>query len=224
MRRAFVLCVVLICLVATGGMVLAQEKDNIGFEWGFGALSGSAKDPQLASIVRDTALKSGDQVKMIVKLTKECFVYLIHEASDGDIALRFPYDLEQFTTDYKVGKNYYIPKGRQWFQLDEKVGRESFYLLASPTRLTDLEGLWKKYQSAPASGKAAIGQDILSEIRSVRKRFKTFTTTAERPISIAGNVRGVETPGAGRRPDVATITTEIIANNFYGKTITIDHR
>ena len=224
MRRALMLSMVMVCLLAGVGIILAQEKDNIGFEWGFGALSGSVKDPQLASIVRDTALKSGDQVKMIVKLTKECFVYLIHEASDGDLALRFPYDLDQFATDYKLGKNYYIPKGRQWFQLDEKVGRESFYLLASGTRLMDLEGLLKKYQAAPSSGKAAIAQEILSEIRSVRKRFKTFTTTAERPISIAGNVRGVETPGTGRRPDVATITTEIIANNFYGKTITIEHK
>jgi hypothetical protein len=228
--RKLCLCLLIlaICLTVgplTGtGVALGQEKDNIGFEWGFGAMSGSAKDPELASITRDTTLKSGDQVKMIVKLTKECFVYLIHEESDGEITLRFPYDLEQFSTDYKIGKNYYIPKGRPWFQLDDKVGKESFYLLASPTRLTDLENLLKKYRSSSASAKTALAKDIVSEIRNVRKRFKTFATTAERPISIGGNVRGTQSPGAGRRPDVATITTEISANNFYGKTITVDHK
>ena len=116
-----ILCVLI--LLSTGlGIVTGQEKDNIGFEWGFGALSGSGKDPKLASITRDTALKSGDRVKMIVKLMQECFVYVLHEDPGGDIELRFPYDLRQFSTDYKVGKNYYIPKGRTWFQLDEKVG------------------------------------------------------------------------------------------------------
>ncbi len=222
-RGLTILCV-LVVLSAGLGVATGQEKDNIGFEWGFGALSGSAKDPKLASITRDTALKSKDQVKMIVKLTKECFVYVLHEDSEGEITLRFPYDLRQFSTDYKVGKNYYIPKGRNWFELDEKVGRETFYLLASPTRLTDLEGLLTKYQSSPASGKTAFAKDIVSEIRNVRKRFKTFTTTAERPISIGGNVRGLDSPGAGRLPDVAGITTEISANNFYGKTITVDHK
>jgi len=228
--RKLSLCLLIpaICLTVgplTGtGITLGQEKDNIGFEWGFGVLSGSAKDPELVSVTRDTTLKSGDQVKMIVKLTKECFVYLIHEESDGEIALRFPYDLEQFSTDYKVGKNYYIPKGRPWFQLDDKVGKESFYLLASTTRLTDLENLLKKYRSSSASAKTALAKDIVSEIRNVRKRFKTFATTAERPISIGGNVRGTQSPAAGRRPDVATITTEILANNFYGKTITVDHK
>lgn len=220
------LTIVCMLVVLTGGFgaVSAQEKDNIGFEWGFGALSGSAKEPRLASVTRDTMLKSGDQVKMIVKLTKECFVYVLHEDPAGEITLRFPYDLQQFSTDYKVGKNYYIPKGRPWFQLDEKVGRETFYLLSSPTRLTDLEGLLTKYQSSPSSEKTALAKEIVSEIRNVRKRFKTFTTTAERPISIGGNVRGLDSPVAGRRPDVASITTEISANNFYGKTITVDHK
>jgi len=222
--KALLVPCVLIVLAAGIGVASAQEADNVGFEWGFGALSGSVKDPKLASVTRDTVLKSGDQVKMIVKLTKECFVYVVHEDPAGDIELRFPYDLQQFSTDYRVGKNYYIPKGRPWFQLDEKVGRETFYLLASPTRLTDLEALLTKYQSSPASAKAALAKDIVSEIRNVRKRFKTFTTTAERPISIGGNVRGLEGPAPGRRPDVASITTEISATNFYGKTITVDHK
>jgi hypothetical protein len=222
-KGLFILCM-LVVLSAGFGSASGQDKENIGFEWGFGAMSGTVKDPNLASVTRDTALKSGDQVKMIVKLTKECFVYVIHEDPSGEIALRFPYDLQQFTTDYKVGKNYYVPKGRPWFQLDEKVGRETFYLLASQTRLTDLEGLLTKYQSSPVSGKAALAKDIVSEIRNVRKRYKTFTTTAERPISIGGNVRGFDSPGAGRRPDVSTITTDISAINFYGKTITVDHK
>jgi hypothetical protein len=138
--------------------------------------------------------------------------------------LKFPYDLKQFSTDYKVARNYYIPKGREWFKLDNNTGRETIYLLASSQRLLDLEALLGKYKDANASKKPDVARDIVAEIRSVRKYFKTFTTLAERPISIGGNVRSlVKAPSEGL-PDVARVATGITANNFYGKTFTIDHK
>jgi len=219
MVRSFAAALIALCVLAT-----AQEKPNVSFEWAFGTLSGSDAEPKLAAITRDTTLSSGDELKMMVKLNQECFVYVIHESPAGGISLKFPYDLKQFTTDYKTGKNYYVPKGRPWFKLDTTTGRETFYLLASTDRLLDLETLLEKYKNAGAPEKPSFAKEIIGEIRNVRKHYKTFTTFAERPISIGGNVRNLTKDEAARRPDVAQIATEISANNFYGKTFTIDHR
>lgn len=219
MIRSLVTAIIVSWVVA-----LAQERPNVSFEWGFGTISGSGADAKLVSILRDTTLASGDELKMVVKLKEECFVYVLHESPSGEISLKFPYDLKQFTTDYKVGKNYYIPKGRPWFKLDTNVGRETFYLLASVERLLDLEALLGKYKDAEASAKVVAAKEIVAEIRNVRKHYKTFTTFAERPISIGGNVRSLTKDEATRRPDVMQIAAEITANNFYGKTFTIEHK
>lgn len=209
---------------ATIDQSVRQNDENISFKWGFAALTGSGKSQQYVPINRDTVLRTGDELKMIVELKKSCFVYVVYQNSAGDISMIFPYEPSQFTTDYKTGKNYYIPKGRIWFKLDAQTGRETFYLLASGQRLTDLESLLGKYRESTGGKKTDLAKEVISEIRNVRKRFRTFTTYAERPISIGGNVRGVTEQSETERFDVATIAHEISANNFYGKTFTIDHQ
>lgn len=215
---------ILVVVLLLTSLAAAQEKPDISFEWSFATLSDAGKELTLVPIVRDTTLQTGDQLKMMVRLTAECFVYVIHESPAGEISLKFPYDLKQFTADYKVGKNYYIPKGRDWFKLDTNAGRETFYVIASSQRLLDLEVLLSKYNEADESKKPAAAKDIVAEIRNVRKHFKTFTTLAERPISIGGNVRGLGKEPSSKFPDVANVATEISAHNFYGKTFTIEHK
>ena len=205
--------------------VLAQQgtqAENVAFQWSFGALVG--KEKKFVPITRDTALATGDEIKMMVELKQECYVYVIYHSSKGEIDLLFPEDVRQFSGDYKTGKNYYIPSGRRWFELDKNIGRETFYLLASAQRLLELEALVGDYKSADKSKKADMADQILGEIRTVKRKFRTFTTLAERPVTIGGNIRGVEKAESARRPDVSTIATEISASNFYSKTFTIDHQ
>lgn len=199
-----------------------QAESNIGFEWAFGALVGD--DKQFVPVTRDTVLKTGEEIKLMVKLTKECYVYLLHQDPKGELELLFPYQLKQFQSDYATDKNYYIPKGRSWFSLKGDVGKEIFFLVASNERLLDLESKISSYLEADASKKSELAANLVSEIRGIRHRYATFATLAEKPITIGGNVRGTEKVEDSHRPDVADIATQISANNFYGKTITIDHQ
>ena len=202
--------------------VLQEETENVGFKWAFGALIG--KDRKFVSVTRDTTLTSGDEIKMCVELTKDCFVYVIHSGPKGEIDLYFPYDLKDLNTGYKIGTNYYLPKGRRWDQFDTNVGRESFYVLGASERLIELEALLSSYVSSDKSKKPSLGEQIVAEIRNVKKKFRTFTTLAEKPITIGGNVRSLEKAEEAKRPDVSTIAVQISANNFYSKTFTIDHK
>jgi hypothetical protein len=191
--------------------VLAQEEDNISFRWAFGALVGPANAPRLVPIVQDTTLKTGDQLKMLVELQKPCFVYVIYHNPSDTVHWLFPADSQPI--DAK--KRYEIPPGDAWFKLDGQVGRETFYLLAAAQPLTELESLLSTYATAAAADKPPQAARILTEIREIKKRYRQFSTLAERPVPIAGNMRG---------PEIADLAIEITANNFYSKTFTIEHR
>jgi hypothetical protein len=232
MRYVILLAVLLGCFAigfrfseqpqAPAAPMVQQNEANIGFDWAFGALIG--KNKTMVPITHDTTLMSGEEIKLMVKLTKDCFVYLVHQDSRGGIELLFPYKIQQFQTDYAVDKNYYIPKGRAWSAFDKNTGKEIFFLIASTERLLDLEVKLGNYGSADTAKKQLLASDIVTEIRNVRKHYANYATIAEKPLTIGGNIRGTEKMEGARRPDVAAIAMQISANNFYSKTITIDHK
>lgn len=223
------LSLALIVLSSGGGETYAQatapqtDQANISFEWAFGALIG--KEKKFVTITKDTVLQSGEELKMMVKLQKDCFVYVVYYGSQGEVELLFPYTLKQLQEDYEVGKNYYIPKGREWMQLDQNTGKEKFFILASSERLLNLESLISEYYAlAEPAKKKTVAEKIVSEIRDVRKSYATYATLAEKPITIGGNIRSTATVEERRRIDIADFAIAITAKNFYSKTFTIDHQ
>jgi hypothetical protein len=197
------------------GSAAAQEDANVHFRWAFAALIGGENPPKLIAITQDTTLKTGDQLKMLVELKKPCFVYVIYHGPQGEMQWLFPPSPQFFDTDNQTAKRHDIPPGDAWFRLDDQVGRETFYVLASAERLTSLEALLNTYASASRGEQPQVATNIMAEIREVRKRFRQFATLAERPVPIAGNLRG---------PDIGDMAVEITAQNFYSKTFTIEHR
>ena len=224
--RVFRALLVVSVLCAT--VVVAQEagqESNVHYQWAFVARSGGTGHHTLGVLTKDTTLKSGDQFKMFVNLSKASYVYIVYKGSGNALTLLFPYSIDMFQKDYVLDKNYYIPKGRDWFTLDKNTGTETFYLLASSERLTSLENLLAEYAKADSSKREEAAAKVVNEIKETKKRFRTFATLAERPISIAGNVRGESKKQIDPdRVDIATLATEISANNFFSKTITIDHK
>ncbi len=205
------------CAMQTG-----DSEENINYKWSFVAKIGPAGERKIAMVTRDTVLQTGDEFKMMVNLQKKCYVYVIHKGSSNELSVLYPYS---FDAQFELEKNYYLPKGRSWFKLDKNGGAETFYILASKERLTDLEQQLNAYITAAADKQKDLATAVVSEIKEIKKKFRTYQTLAERPISIAGNVRGTKPdPVNPDKFDVATLSTEISANNFYSKTITIEHK
>jgi len=211
---------------STRGNVIAEQKgeDAVSFRWAFGAMVGSKDDRRLVAITRDTVLKTGDRLKLLLQLKNRCFVYLFYRTAEDEIYLLFPYKLKLFESDYKTGEKYYIPKGKTWFELDKSVGLETFYLLASAKRLHQIEALYQKYNSVVGEEKKKLAKQLLAEIRKMKRKHQKFATPAERPIAIGGNVRGVPQDEKSTFPDFDPIASEVSASNFYSKTFTIDHK
>lgn len=201
-----------------------EQEENIQFSWAFGAIKKGEGESKLIPIARDTALKSGDQIKFFVKLEKECFVYLIYHSSQGELNVLFPYRFEQLSRGYPKQAQYYIPQGLEWFELDEHAGQETFYLLASAERLHDLEALINKYETADPAKKPELAKEALKEIRMLIRENRKFKSFAERPVTIMGHLRGSEKVEGEGTPDVTNLAVEISGRNFYSRTFTIDHQ
>ncbi len=168
----------------------AEEKEkNVCFRWALNATVGSENDRRLVAMTWDTILKGGDQIKMHVELKKKCFVYSLYHRAENEIHMLFPYEIQQFDIDYKILEKYSIPREAGWFELDANMGRESFYLLASPRRLVWLETLTGSYTFAGPGSKRELAKQILVETLKIKKAHRQFATTPERPVAIGGNVR-----------------------------------
>lgn len=194
-----------------------QEEANVIFRWAFAAQV-KAENGNLRSITQDTTLNTGDQLKMVLELQKPCFVYVVYHGSQGEIQWLFPAAKQAFEKDYRPGQRYDIPTGEAWFHLNDQVGRETFYLLASVQRLPELEDLLESYVKTPAPEQPALASRIVADIRELRKRHQQFTAMAERPVPIAGNMRTANGERLGK------LALEIKAQDFYSKTYTIEHR
>ncbi len=201
--------------MANGAAADAADND-IHIAWSFVAKTSSGDNPTLIPITKDTELKSGDQLQMMVELKKKCFVYLFYKSTGSDIHLLFPYAFGQFDADYGAPAKFFIPKDKtRMFTLNESTGLETFYLLVSEKRLSKLEDLFNDHSAiATLEEKDASVQKIVAEIRALRKRHKKFKTSAERPVTIGGSIRG----------DIEDYKVEIEAKTFYGRSFTIDHK
>lgn len=202
----------------------SQEQRPVQFRWAFCARIMSEKEPCMVSIERDTVLKSGDQLKIFLELQKKCYIYLIYYSAQRKVHLLFPFDLDNFPSDSDATKDYCIPKGDAWFELDGHTGTETFYLLASAERLVGLEALVKKYEALPPPEKGDCKDQILTEIRSLKRQHQQFKTAAERPVLIVGGIRGSDETRKAVRFDPALMAIEISAERFYSKTFTIDYQ
>lgn len=223
--RSFCLFVVAVFLTASATVVSsADEQPLVKFRWAFGALTDDGDKLKLEPIGTSSTLKTGDQLKMMVERQTDCYVYVIHHSSQNVIRLLFPYSLSQLADDYLQEKRYYIPQSDRWFELDQHSGPETFYLLASPTRLDSLERLLDQYERADANQKSDLSRQVLEEIRTLKRQHRELAAAAERPETIGGAVRGFEKAQGMNRPDISVIAREISAAGFVARTFTVEHQ
>ena len=216
----------ILLLLAIGSW--GQGKSYAGevkFLWAFSARVAHDGSERLIRIEKDTALHSGDQMKIFIKPQSDCYIYVIYLSSAAELMLLYPTDLSASRS--ATGIAHFIPNSSAWFALDEQTGKEKFYLLASGKRLTELETLLSKYaekDSGVIAQKSAV-QEVLAEIKAVKRRHRSLNTTAERPIRIGGNFRGTnKVQSESDLDDVTRMAIEITASEFYSRTFTIDHR
>lgn len=201
-----------------------KDENKIVFQWAFCFLREADTGTQLKIITRDTALKSGDQIKFFVQIESSGFLYLIYVSSRGEMRVLFPYRFTQPDSSKTPSAKHYIPQGNQWFELGKHVGHEKFYLLASARRLFELEDLINRYESADEAKSPGLSEEIKLEIRNLRKRHLKFKTYAEKPVTVTGKLRSAGKTQILHSRDIADYAVEISTTTFFSRTYTIDHQ
>ena len=223
---AFLLCVAAITFRDTvaftensskgqGGKTPVQEGvvDNLSFKWALLHRDKQGKI-EVLDFKKNPAVTSGDFLKIFILPLKDVHIYVFLYDSQKRLSPLF----SQETDIHKVGKKpYYIPDEKGWFEIDANTGTETFYLIASRERLTDLERLTMEYTNASPEKKDEAKLIVLAEIKKVRQYYSKLTTPGEKPVPIAGTFRGEEL-----KPGLTA--TQVEAEDFYGKTLRLEHK
>ncbi|MEN6437853.1 MAG: DUF4384 domain-containing protein [Syntrophobacter sp.] len=212
-------------MAIAGGPAITNSPPDVDFKWAFAVLSSSPDGKATVQpITRDMALKSGDQLKMMVELQRKCFVYVFHYNPRDGLKMLFPYSLQQLDGDYQAGRRYFIPRSEAWFRLDANPGQESFYLVAAAQRLDDLERDYRAFENSGAGEKSRTALAVVERIKTLRREHREFALPAEKPVSIGGALRGVLPGQAPSQVDISALADEITSNGFMARTYTIDHQ
>lgn len=177
--------------------------------------------PQIIPLSDNMVLQSGNCIKFYLEFEKEGFLYLFHTDPQGRLLLLFPGGSQ--AAKIKKHTAACIPGGNNWLELDSNTGKETFHLLVSAVRLEQLEGLYATHRMLKEDNAIRhSARSILAKIEEVRG--EKLTSRAERPLRMAGKLRG--NPGSDQSipQAIANSAREITTSGTYVKTITIDHR
>jgi hypothetical protein len=95
------------------------------------------KTPSGLAPVRDgAALASGEKFQLRVTIDRAAFVYAVQFFADGTSALLYPKDHDVRT---QPGVALRIPPEGYWFELDDSLGLENIYVIASDAPIDDAD-------------------------------------------------------------------------------------
>jgi hypothetical protein len=187
----------------------AESGTKVSFSWAL--IHRDKKGTTSIDASKNPVVFSGDFLHIIIN-PKNTHVYIYYHDSSDDLSCLYPSSAK----DHKITGTIYIPSEKDWFKFDQHTGIETFYILASKQRLQNLERITREYLNASPNGKVKLKAKLLLEIQDLRKANSNLATTAEKPVPVAGSFRGIS--------NTVGIATEVEADNFYGKTIRIEHQ
>ncbi|MBN2302466.1 MAG: DUF4384 domain-containing protein [Lentisphaerae bacterium] len=190
------------------------ESDNIKLKWALVRMTASGQE-EVLPFTDDIPLLSGQSIKIYLNIQNDQYLYLFLLDSSGNLTTIYP--PSDMLGNRTKASQLYIPKDDNWFILDDKIGKETIYIIASSMRQKKLESLIADLSAVTGYKAIRMREKILGEMKSLRRKNSKLAATAEKPISIAGAIRG-----SGGEVDLQA--KQVSTLKFYSKTISIDHR
>ena len=83
--------------------------------------------------------EAGDRFKIVVRTNCDCYLYITSIDGSGWAEPVFPTTDSKTPNPVKKDQEYAFPEDGHWYTLDQIKGIESFFVVASANRRTDLE-------------------------------------------------------------------------------------
>jgi hypothetical protein len=188
----------------------AVADEPLAFEFSFLAQRRMADGTWAEVRVKDgSVLRSGDQFQVSVRADRDCHAYVINQDASGEVYVLFPHE-QAISNRLEGGREYILPDRDLFYELDEVVGLETFYLAASPTPMADLEWIVEQTQK--------IGGDTSGMVAmldgTMRTRGTRGTKVARRKTT--GKLTSGKT--------VEKVTEMIEGKGALVRVVTVDHR
>lgn len=127
-------------------------------------------------------VRVGDAVGLDVRVSPETFVYVLNEDDAGALVPLFPLDGSRLRNPLRAGPRHRLPGidaagARIYWEITTPAGRERLLVVASATRLTDLEH--ELEELARVARNAGARREPLQD--NVRVRLRSLTGITRRP-------------------------------------------
>ncbi len=164
-------------------------------------------------------MSSGDRFRIHFQPLSRCYFYMYLHDSQKDLYL-----LGQAAFGLPEGpeaeRGLTLPSEDNWYVLDASGGVELLYLIVSDHRLRRLEALSNRGLSRKAhlAGHPRLARKhaVLEEIRRIILESSALAEPAQKPVTVAGEFRGITEEGEYRGVEVA-------APSVYVRTIRLEH-
>ncbi|MDM8560682.1 DUF4384 domain-containing protein [Candidatus Parabeggiatoa sp. HSG14] len=140
------------------------------------------------TLVDGGTLHSGDYFKIIFTPDEDCYVYIFQVDSANQLFRLFP--MKSFggvTVDnfnaVKSGKTYYIPAEHQSFELDNQIGPEMIYFVATRQKDIVLEKQYQAFQKAQQQKNPVQSQLVQNQLTETVKQKKGIASIKDDPTA-----------------------------------------
>lgn len=191
-------------------------NSTVSFSW---ALLVDGEHGQSSADIKSSLAISGKSTLQFYFSREEgTFLYLFLLDSGGTLALIFPETPDHYVTSFPKAGTFRVPPNPDRFSTAPPPGQERLYLLASSTRLDNLEKLTCDYSQEPENSRLKAA--ILQEMKKLRREHSTLSQSPEASVPVAGTVR---TRSALPGTENTFMVTKVSGVPFYSRTLRINH-
>jgi S1-C subfamily serine protease len=100
---------------------------------------GAGGEPSMVTIEEGDVLKSHDGFQIRFKTNRDAYAYVVLYSHRGEAQLLFPHPEIRMSNKIEGDKSYTLPSKDLWFTLDENIGMETVFVLASKRPISHIE-------------------------------------------------------------------------------------
>jgi hypothetical protein len=114
-------------------------------------------------------LKSDDNLRIYVRPTTDCYLYVLVFDSMNVASRLFPSPMAGLNNKVPGGRDYQIPDGGKWFFLDNNTGTETIYVLASTNPMSDIDKLVASMETKGKRNRQEDSHEILDKVNILKR-------------------------------------------------------